>query len=249
MPSKKAELRVVSNLEELERAGAGEVARLARKAGPKRSFALALSGGRTPRGLYTRLTGDPYRALVPWASLHLFWGDERHVPPDHPDSNYRMVQETLLARAPVPPGNVHRIPAENPDAAEAARGYEGILRAFFRLKEGQVPRFDLVLLGLGADGHVASLFPGSEALRETGRLVAAPWIESLKTHRITLTPPVIQSAAAVLVLASGEEKAEALKRALSPEGRVEECPARLLNEARGHVVFIADRPAAGQVRP
>jgi len=249
MPSQKADLRVVSNLEELERAGAGEVARLARKAGPKQPFALALSGGRTPRGVYARLTQDPYRTLVPWPSLHLFWGDERHVPPDHPDSNYRMVRESLLARVPVPAGNVHRIPAENPDADAAAIEYEATLRSFFRLKEGQAPRFDLVLLGLGADGHVASLFPGSEALRETGRLVAAPWIESLKAHRITLTPPVIQRAAAVLVLVSGEEKARALERALAPEGSVDECPARLLTTAQGQVVFIADRPAAALVRP
>jgi len=248
MPSQKADLRVVSNLDELERAGAGEVARLARKAGPKQPFALALSGGRTPRGVYARLTQDPYRTLVPWPSLHLFWGDERHVPPDHPDSNYRMVRESLLARVPVPAGNVHRIAAENPDADAAAIEYEATLRSFFRLKEGQAPRFDLVLLGLGADGHVASLFPGSEALRETARLVAAPWIESLKAPRITLTPPVIQRAAAVLVLVSGEEKARALERALAPEGSVDECPARLLTEAQGHVVFIADRPAAALVR-
>jgi len=249
MTSPKAELRVVADLEELERAGAGEMARLARKAGPKRPFAVALSGGRTPRGMYARLTLDPYRNLVPWPALHLFFGDERQVPPDHPDSNYRMVRESLLARAPVPPGNVHRIPAENPDAGAAARDYETVLSSFFRLKEGQMPRFDLVLLGLGADGHVASLFPGNEALRETSRLVAAPWIEPLKAHRITLTPPVIRNAAAVLVLASGEEKAPALRRALADQGSVEDCPARLLNEARGTVVFIADRPAADRARP
>jgi len=248
MPSPKPELRVVSDLEELERAGAGELARLARGAGPKRPFAVALSGGATPRGAYTRLAQDPYRDLVPWPALQFFWGDERHVPPDHPDSNYRMALETLLSKVPVPPGNVHRIPAESPDAAAAASAYESTLKSYFGLKEGQAPRFDLILLGLGADGHVASLFPGSEALREPRRLVTAPWVEPMRARRITLTPPVIRNAASVLVLVSGDAKGEALQRALAPEGSLDECPARLLQEARGRVVVIADRGAAHLVR-
>src|SRR5439155_21511308 len=142
---------------------------------------------------YARLARDPYRNLVPWPALRFFWGDERHVPPDHPDSNYRMAQETLLSRVPVPPENVHRIAAENPDAAAAAGAYEADLQAHFRPKDGLVPRFDLLLLGLGADGHVASLFPGSDALREPARLVVAPWIEPLRARRITVTPPVIRN--------------------------------------------------------
>ncbi|HYS05598.1 MAG TPA: 6-phosphogluconolactonase [Candidatus Dormibacteraeota bacterium] len=247
-PSPKPELRVVSDLEELERAGAGEFARLARGAGPKRPFTVALSGGATPRGAYTRVTQAPYRDLVPWPALQFFWGDERHVPPDHPDSNYRMALETLLSKVPVPPGNVHRIPAESPDAAAAASAYESTLKSYFGLKEGQAPRFDLILLGLGADGHVASLFPGSEALREPRRLVTAPWVEPMRARRITLTPPVIRNAASVMVLVSGDAKAEALRRALAPEGSLDECPARLLQEARGRVVVIADRGAAHLVR-
>jgi len=248
MPSPNQDLRIVSDLEELGRACAGEFARLARQAGPKRPFTVALSGGTTPRGAYTRLTQDPYRNLVPWPSLQFFWGDERHVPPDHPDSNYRMALESLLSKVPVPPENVHRIPADNPDAAAAASGYEATLKSSFRLKDGQAPRFDLVLLGLGADGHVASLFPGSEALRETTRLVMAPWTESVRARRITLTPPVLRNAASVIVLVSGDSKAAALQRALAPEGSVDECPARLLLEARGRIVVIADRAAARLVR-
>src|SRR5262245_6633615 len=171
MPSVKPDIRVVADLEEMERAGAGEFARLARKKGPRQPFAVALSGGKTPAGMYACLTREPYRSLIPWPALHLFWGDERHVPPDHPDSNFRMAQETLLARAPVPPENVHRIAAETPEAAAAARDYEAVLRQFFKLQPGRPPRFDLVLLGLGADGHVASLFPGSAVLREDSSLV------------------------------------------------------------------------------
>src|SRR5439155_129933 len=110
--------------------------------GPKRPFAVALSGGTTPRGVYARLAQAPYRDLVPWASLHFFWGDERHVPPNHPDSNFRMARETLLSKVPVPPANVHRILAESPDAAAAASAYEATLRSHFRPREGQTPRFD-----------------------------------------------------------------------------------------------------------
>src|SRR5262249_38983626 len=139
MPVTKPELRVVSDLEEMERAGAGEFARLARQAGPKRPFSVALSGGTTPRGVYARLAQEPYRNLIPWPSLNVFWGDERHVPPDHEDSNYRMARESLLSRVPLLPGNVHRIPAEDPDPGAAARAYETTLSTFFNLKEGQAP--------------------------------------------------------------------------------------------------------------
>ena len=244
MPALNPELRTVRDPEELERAAAGEFARLARQAEPKRPLAVALSGGRTPTGMYARLAQDPYRNLVPWQALHLFWGDERHVPPDDPDSNFRTVQEALLSRITVPEANVHRIPAENPDATAAAIDYEATLRSFFSLKEGQVPRLDLLLLGLGADGHVASLFPGSDALREGTRLVAAPWVERLQARRITLTPPAIKNASEIMVLVAGEEKAGALRQALSGAGTVDDCPALLLREARGRVIFIADRAAA-----
>ncbi len=249
MPTFAPDLRIVRDLEELERAAAGELARLARPSGPKRPFAVALSGGTTPRGMYARLAQDPYRGLVPWQALHAFWGDERHVPPDHPDSNYRMASEALLSKVPVPAANVHRIPAENTDAAAAAADYEATLRAFFRLRDGEAPRFDLVLLGIGADGHVASLFPGSDALRERARLVAAPWVGPLQARRITVTPPVIASAAVIMVLAAGEQKAPALRQLLSGGGTVDDCPAVFLREARGRVVIVADRAAAPPGQP
>jgi len=248
MPTSKPDLRVVADLEELGRAGAGEIARQARQAGPQRPFSLALSGGQTPRGVYTRLAEPPYLTLVPWKFVHLFWGDERHVPPDHADSNYRMVRETLLAKAPIPPGNVHRVPAEDADAAAAARTYEETLRVFFKLKEGRTPRFDLILLGLGADGHIASLFPGDETLHDSARLVAAARASTPGAERITLTSRTIANASSIVVLVAGDAKAEALRRALAPEGRVDDCPARLLLEARGRSIVIADRSAARLVR-
>ncbi|HEU4401443.1 MAG TPA: 6-phosphogluconolactonase [Candidatus Polarisedimenticolia bacterium] len=242
-------IRLLADAGELARAGAGEFARLAREAIRGRgAFRVALSGGSTPRLLYTTLAGEGagsiFRSLVAWEKVHLFWGDERAVPPDHPDSNYRMACETLLSRLPVPAAQVHRIRGELPEAAEAAADYERTLVDRFKVAPGSRPRFDLVLLGLGADGHTASLFPGSEALRETTRLVAAPWIESLKARRITLTLPVLNNAACVLFLVAGEEKAAALRSVLSEDRPPEEIPARGIRPAKGSLVFLVDRAAA-----
>jgi 6-phosphogluconolactonase len=213
------------------------------------SFTVALAGGRTPRALYGLLAGGDgravFRSLIDWDKVQVYWGDERHVPPDHVDSNYRMAHETLLSKVPVPAGNVHRIRAEEPDAAGAAEDYERTLRTHLRLSPGQPPRFDLVLLGMGADGHTASLFPGSEALREAGRLVAAPWVEALKTHRITLTPVAFNGAACILFLVSGPEKAGMLRAVLEGPLQPDLLPAQAIRPARGSLVFIVDRPAAG----
>src|SRR5271166_3507679 len=147
---------------------------------------------------------------LPWDQMFFFWGDERHVPPDDPDSNYRMAKETLLSKVPIPPDNIFRIPAENPDASAAAEAYEQALRKFFAVAPGELPRFDLILLGMGPDGHAASLFPETSALEEKSRLVVANWVEKLKTSRITLTLPVLNSARCVAFLVSGADKAAAL---------------------------------------
>jgi 6-phosphogluconolactonase len=215
-------------------------------------FSVALAGGSTPRDLYRLLAdeNEPFRDRLPWERIHFFWGDERHVPPDHPDSNYRMAREAMLDRAPGAPGapipraNVHRIRAENPDAAAAAGAYEEELQAFFHLREGARPRFDLILLGLGPEGHTASLFPGSPAVRESERLVAAPWVEKLQSFRITLTPPVINRAAAVLFLVAGEEKAEALHHVLEELGDADLYPARAVRPVDGDLLWLIDRAAA-----
>ncbi|HZN00622.1 MAG TPA: 6-phosphogluconolactonase, partial [Pyrinomonadaceae bacterium] len=159
-------------------------------------FTVALSGGSTPRSLYEVLADpdEPFRELVPWSNTHFFWSDERHVPPDHPDSNYRMAHESMLSHVPVPKDNIHRIHSENPDPAAAAQAYEETIK---EVTGPIVPQLDLILLGLGNDGHTASIFPGSEVLNETTRLVAAPWVEQLKTYRITMTLPLINSATSV----------------------------------------------------
>lgn len=216
-------------------------------------FAVALAGGTTPRGLYALLAGGgdpPFRERVPWGATHVFFGDERAVPPDHPDSNYRMASETLLSRVPIPAENVRRIPAERPDPRAAAEEYERTIRAFFAPPPGVTPRFDLVLLGLGTDGHTASLFPGGAAIRETTRLVAAERTGRSDTWRITLTLPILNASACVMFLVSGGAKAAALRAVLrGPEHAAEsaaeaEPPARLVRPGDGRLIFLADPAAA-----
>src|SRR3981081_571962 len=165
------EVRRLTTPQDLFHAAAEEGARAANESARERGrFVIALSGGSTPKSLYTLLATNA-RAALPWAQMFFFWSDERHVPPTDPESNYRMAQEALLSKVPVPEGNVVRVPAENPDAEEAALAYERTLCQFLPLRAGEFPRFDLILLGLGPDGHTASLFPGTAALQEKSRLV------------------------------------------------------------------------------
>ncbi len=239
------EVQVQADLDELSQTAASELLRQAKGAvQAKGLFSLALSGGSTPKSLYALLAEDSsFRAEVPWDNTHFFWGDERHVPPEHPESNYRMAQETLLSKVPVPSENIHRIKAEDPNAQRAAGEYEETLRAFFRLKAGEIPRFDLVLLGMGLDGHTASLFPGTEALREGKRLVVANWVEKLHAHRITMTLPVFNRGAMVLFLVSGEEKAETLRRVLAGRRGKDRFPSQLIRPTHGKLLWLVDRGA------
>jgi len=236
------EVRVFADAAELTRAAADEISSLiAEVLRASGRFMWALSGGSTPRGLYRLLASEPYRERLPWHAVHFFWGDERHVPPDHPESNFRMARETMLDAVPVPPGNVHRIAGEEPDAERAARLYEAELRSFFDLVPGEWPRFDLVLLGLGKDGHTASLFPGSAAVRERERLVVAPWVEAQQAFRITLTPPVLSHARRALFLVSGAEKAAALRAVVEGERDPDRYPAQAVE---GNRLWMVDRAAA-----
>ena len=209
-------------------------------------FTIALSGGSTPKSLFTLLATSA-RSSLPWDRMFFFWGDERHVPPDDPGSNYRMANEAMLSKVPVPAGNVFRIPAENPDAAAAAASYEQTLRKFFALEAGQVPRFDLILLGMGPDGHTASLFPATAALRETSRLVVANWVEKLKTSRITLTLPVLNAAHCVAFLVSGTDKAAALHVVLETDAPGEQYPSKLVQPSDGKLIWFVDRAAASEL--
>ena len=202
-------------------------------------FVVALSGGETPVSFYERLSASG-RGL-PWEKTHIFQADERLVPADHPASNLRMIEAKLLRHVPIPAGNIHAVPVGREPQA-AARGYEREISVFFGLGQWGLPRFDLILLGLGEDGHTASLFPGGEGLRETKRLVVAVERPAPDHPRVTLTLPVLNAAHVAVFLVSGEAKDSALKAVI--EGPGETLPAALVRPRDGRSVFLADKEAA-----
>jgi len=205
-------------------------------------FTVALSGGSTPKSLYALLATKPG---IPWDKVYFFWGDERHVPPDDPESNYRMVNEALLSKIQVPPENIFRIHAEEKDAAAAAQQYEQVIKDFFHLSPGQFPRFDLIYLGTGPDGHTASLFPGTAALNETQRLVVANWVPKFNTDRLTFTYPVLNAAACVTFLASGPDKAPILHDIL--ENSAAGLPSQRVRPTNGKLIWLVDEAAASKL--
>jgi 6-phosphogluconolactonase len=235
MPTPSPELKTLPDLHALQRVGADEIIRCAKEnINTRGSFSIALSGGSTPQGMYAMLAGEK----LPWDKIQIFFGDERHVPPDNPQSNYGMAYKSLLSKISIPPESVHRVRAEL-DAETAARQYEDELRSFFH----QTPRFDLILLGMGPEGHTASLFPGSAALKETQRWVAANWVEKLNTWRITFTFPVLNNAAEVLFVVAGHDKAEVLKQVLEGEPS-DEYPAQRVRPSGGRLLWYVEADAA-----
>lgn len=218
-------------------------------------FTVALSGGSTPKAMFSVLAAGPFLDTVPWASIHFFWGDERCVPPDHADSNYRMTREALLSRVPVPQENVFRIPAELPDPESAAQEYTATLTRFFLAAPGanrtgtaplsSAPRFDLVFLGMGPDGHTASLFPHSAALQAGEQIAVANYVEKFKAHRITLTAATINNARNVTFLAAGADKSETLKNVLEGSYQPDVYPSQLIHPRNGTLLWMVDEAAAG----
>ena len=215
-------------------------------------FVCALSGGSTPTSMYRELNVQQSTEPFPtgfWESVHFFWGDERDVPPDHPESNYRVAREMLLNWVALPESNIHRILSERGGAIKAAEEYEAELRRFFSLTGKEIPRFDLIYLGIGADGHTASIFPLSSVVHETDRLVSALWVEKLNAFRITLTLPVINNAACVIFLVTGLEKAEAVRQVLGGHQLPECLPAQLVKPRSGELLWLLDRAAASKLSP
>jgi 6-phosphogluconolactonase len=206
---------------------------------------IAISGGLTPKAAFALMAdpAQPWHARMPWDRLDLWWVDERCVPPDHPDSNYRMTREALLDHVPVKPEQIHRMEGELKPEAAAAR-YESELRNSFRLEGAETPKFDLVALGMGPDGHTASLFPYTQAIHELGRLATANHVEAKDAWRITLTWPVINRAAEVFFLVSGEDKAQILREVLMGPRAVERLPSQLIAPANGILTLLLDRAAA-----
>lgn len=245
--SASVEIRRLATPQDLFQAAADEVLCAAAEAIAKRGrFTIALSGGSTPKSLYSLIAANA-AASVPWDKVFFFWGDERHVGPKDAESNYRMVEESLLSKIPVPAGNVFRMPSENPDADTAANAYEQAVRQFFATAPGDFPRFDAILLGMGPDGHTASLFPDTAALQEKSRLVVANWVEKLHTHRLTLTVPVLNQARLVVFLVSGTEKAAALHEVLEGNAPAEKYPSKLVRPVDGKLVWFVDRAAASEL--
>ena len=212
------------------------------------TFSVALSGGSTPKTLYTLLAGDAgLRAQVPWDKIQFFFGDERHVPPDHADSNFRMASESMLSKVSLRADQIHRIKAENPDAEKAALDYEQDLRGSFKLSGSQLPRFDFFMVGMGDEGHALSLFPGTKALHDNGRLVMRNWVGKFYTERITMTAPVANNAAFVVFMVTKGDKAPALKAVLEGPNEPEQLPSQLFAPTNGKLLWLVDTAAAGML--
>ena len=245
------EIQIVADAAALARAAAEVFLDTANQAVQQRGrFTVALSGGSTPKALYSLLTTDSdLHSRVPWPQTYFFFGDERHVPPDHADSNYRAAQEAMLAKGRISPTQVFRIKGEYSDTAKAAAEYEQALREFFHLSSGQLPSFDLVMLGMGPDGHTASLFPGTKALDERKRLVASNWVGKFYTHRVTMTAPVLSNAACVMFMAHGPDKAQALKAVLEGPYEPAQLPAQLIRPLQGTLLWLVDESAASLLDP
>ncbi|HEX6796147.1 MAG TPA: 6-phosphogluconolactonase [Ktedonobacterales bacterium] len=248
-------LVISDDLASVARDGAELFVRLAQAAAPRGRFSVALSGGNTPREMHALLTRPPYISQVDWAIVQFYWGDDRCVNPDDPQSNYHMARETLLDALPISPSQVHRIHTEERDPATAAALYAEELRQDFRLapSDGRppdaptLPRFDLVYLGMGDDGHTLSLFPHTSALGENDRLVVANEVPKLGINRITLTAPVVNNAAAAAFLIAGPDKAAALAAVLQGPRDPDEYPSQLIHPTNGELYWYVDRAAAAQL--
>lgn len=238
-----ATVYILKDRDELSRSLAQMFVRLAEDAVERRGrFTVALSGGSSPRSLYSLLATPEYAGRVRWDKVVIFWGDERCVPLDNPESNYATANDSLLSRVDVNPDNVHPVTGQESNPAAAAENYERLLREIFAVSGDALPGFDLILLGLGTDGHTASLFPGTTALSEHRRLVVENHVDKLSTFRITFTFPVLNAASHVAFMVSGDDKKEILPKVLKPEPVI--YPSQLVHPRAGVLEWYADAPAA-----
>ena len=237
------EIQVLSDLEVLSLKAAEIFVGLSRRCiARKKKFMVAASGGFTPRRLYALLGSDLYDAQVDWRYIHFFWADERFVSFFHADSNYRLLHDNLLSRISIPQENIHPVRTDLPTPQVSARNYEEDIKKSFGLSEFSLPQFDLILLGIGEDGHTASIFPDNEVLRETKHLVVSARDSKHIHHRISLTLPVINGAETVIFLVSGKNKADVVKKVLVEKDH--SLPASLVNPEKGNLIFLIDKAAA-----
>jgi len=243
------EVRLFEDLRAMSAAAADHVSQVALDAVRTHGrFAIALSGGNTPRPLYALLAKEPHASRIPWDVVHVFWGDERCVPLDRPDNHYTMASDLFLSKVPIPDANIHRMRGEASDPKDAAREYESELHSFFGPEKADFPRFDLVLLGLGDDGHTASLYPGAEGLKKFSRLVVAHYVPQRSQYRITLTYPVINNARQICFLVVGKEKSQALRSVLRLETAEPMVPAHGIKPIDGKIVWFVDQGAVSLIR-
>jgi 6-phosphogluconolactonase len=242
-------VELLANGMEIARRAADDVVRIAREAAAGRGvFSIALSGGSTPKVLYALLAEHPsLRNSLPWDKMKVFFGDERHVGPGHADSNFQMASDAMLSKAPLRAEQVHRIKGEYPDTAQAAAEYEATIQREFDLKGGEFPRFDLVLLGMGSEGHTLSLFPGTKALHEIQRIVTRNWVGKLYTERVTLTVPAANNAANIIFMIAGADKACALKAVLEGPYEPEQLPAQMIRPSHGTLSWLVDQAAGSML--
>ena len=240
------QIQILSDLETISHQAASLFVKAARNAiDRKMRFVAAISGGSTPTRLYTLLGSAEYSSPVDWQRVHFFWVDERCVPKDHEESNFKTAFDTLLSKITIPGENIHRIRGEE-DPDKAAIDYEENVRKFFGILG--LPMFDLVILGMGEDGHTASLFPGSKSLEEKGRLVVPVYLEKPKINRITLTLPVLNHAAQIFFLVSGRSKATVLFEILGDGHKKDQYPAGLIRPAQGRLLWLIDQEASGKLK-
>ncbi len=238
------EIAIYRDLEELSRDAAEKFIGLAERAiRDSGRFSVALSGGSTPQTLYQLLAEPAYSERLPWQRVHFFWGDERAVPPDHPESNYGMARALLLSKIPCPDENIHRMAGEKEPELAAAE-YQNTLQVFFGLAPGAWPRLDLMLMGIGEDGHTVSLFPDNDALENRQNLVVAPYVKTLNSYRLTLTLPLINHAANIWFLVAGASKAAVLGQILKADGAASKIPAARVDPISGHLVWLITQDAA-----
>jgi 6-phosphogluconolactonase len=236
---------VFDDAEQVAQAAARRVVELARQTIAERgNFSIALSGGSTPKRIYELLASDEYRTQVDWPNVHIFFGDERTVPPDHHESNFRMASEAMLSHLPIPETNIHRMNGVG-DAAANASDYESDMREYFG--DVQWPRLDLVMLGMGDDGHTASLFPETTALEERTAWVVANWVEKFNTWRITLSAPAINAARNVLFLITGAGKTDRLHEVIMGERDTARLPSQLIAPREGKLEWFVDKAASAKL--